>query len=137
MKKTNPESYLLIADDDKDDSDLLADAIREVDPERGIVVVDNGKMVIEYLEKKEAQNLPCLLVMDLNMPRMDGREAVVALKAYDHLKSLPILLLSTSKNRTDDLFAKKWGVNYFQKPDTVQGLKDAVKLIMDICGNGS
>jgi nitrogenase molybdenum-iron protein alpha/beta subunit len=49
------------------------------------------------------------------------------------LKNLPIVLYSTSKNKTDEMFAEKWGVRYFQKPDTVQGLNEMARSILVMC----
>ena len=89
---------------------------------------------MEQLRKAhEMQAVPCVLVMDMNMPKMDGRETVVALKGMEPFKNLQIVLFSTSKNKTDELFAEKWGVRYFQKPDTVQGLNDVAQVIVSMC----
>jgi CheY-like chemotaxis protein len=131
MNTDVPVSYILIADDDLDDTEMLTTALKELEPGLEVRVSDNGKSVLEALKRPALP--PCVVVMDMNMPRMDGRETVVALKGHDQLKNLPILLFSTSKNRTDELFAEKWGVRYFQKPDTVQGLNDVARLILEMC----
>jgi CheY-like chemotaxis protein len=134
MNAVAPTGYILIADDDVDDIEMLTTALKELEPGLNIKVSDNGRSVMEALKQPEVATGPCVLVMDMNMPRMDGRETVVAIKGHDHLKNLPILLFSTSKNKTDELFAEKWSVRYFQKPDTVQGLNDVARVILDMCG---
>ena len=89
---------------------------------------------MDQLKQKHPSGVPpCVLVMDLNMPKMDGRETVVAIKNDAGLKDMPILLFSTAKNKTDELFAQKWGVHFFQKPDTVQGLNEIAHIILRMC----
>lgn len=134
MKVADSDSYVLIADDDLDDTEMLSDALKEMESAMEIVVVNDGKGVLEKLQKALASAaMPCVLIMDMNMPKMDGRETVVAIKSHEQLKNLPILLFSTSKNKTDELFAEKWGVRYFQKPDTLQGLQEVVRIIAAMC----
>lgn len=136
MNAITAVGYVLIADDDSDDIEMLTAALKEVGSELNVLVADNGKSVMEQLKKAHASAdgaPPCVLVMDMNMPKMDGRETVVAIKSYDPFKNLPILLFSTAKNRTDELFAEKWNVRFFQKPDTLQGLNDVAKIIMTMC----
>lgn len=134
MNATTRNGYVLIADDDADDIEMLTAALKEAEAALEVVIVDNGKRVLEQLKNSQASAaVPCILVMDMNMPKMDGRETVVAIKSHEHLKNLPILLYSTSKNKTDELFAEKWGVRYFQKPDSVQGLNEVARMIIVMC----
>lgn len=134
MNAASPAGYVLIADDDLDDIEILTTALKEAGSSLEVQVAENGKTVLEQLKKNwEAGAGPCVLVMDLNMPKMDGRETVVAIKTNDRLKGLPILLFSTAKNKTDELFAQKWDVRFFQKPDTVQGLNEIAQIILGMC----
>lgn len=136
MNDATPVGYVLIADDDQDDIEMLTAALREADSNMRVVEARNGKLVLAQLKKTPlapGEVLPCVLVMDINMPQMDGRETVVAIKTDDRLKNLPILLFSTAKNRTDALFAEKWNVRYFQKPDTVQGLNEIAQEVLAMC----
>lgn len=136
MNPAIPVGYVLIADDDIDDIEMLTVALKETASGLGITVANNGKSVLEQLQKAAeavAGVLPCVLVMDMNMPKMDGRETVVAIKGHDYFKNLPILLFSTAKNKTDELFAEKWGVRFFQKPDSVQGLNEVANIILAMC----
>jgi CheY-like chemotaxis protein len=134
MNAVTPIGFVMIADDDLDDIEILTTALKEAYNDLEVVVAGNGKSVLEHLKKaRQSGIIPCVLVMDLNMPQMDGRETVVAIKGDAYFSNLPILLFSTAKNRTDELFAEKWGVRYFQKPDTVQGLNDVAKTIITLC----
>jgi CheY-like chemotaxis protein len=139
MSQTTPAGYVLIADDDMDDIEILTSALKEIESSLEVVVAENGKHVLEQLHKNYvavAEAPPCVLVMDMNMPKMDGRETVVAIKNHTHLKNIPILLFSSAKNKTDELFAEKWGVNYFQKPDTMQGMTEVAHVILEMCRTG-
>jgi two-component system, response regulator len=126
--------YVLIADDDLDDIEILTTALKEMDSGLQVVIANNGRNALEQLNTIQAGGTSaCVLVMDMNMPKMDGRETVVAIKNDSHFESLPILLFSTAKSKTDEMFAQKWGVHFFQKPDTVQGLNDVAKVIIGMC----
>jgi len=139
MEATAPVGYVLIADDDVEDIEMLTTALKDAESGLNVVVAENGKKVMEQLQKTAgiaADAPPCVLVMDMNMPKMDGRETVVAIKGYEHLKNLPILLFSTAKNKTDELFAEKWGVHFVQKPDSLQGLNEVAHAILTMCRAG-
>lgn len=136
MNVLSSAGYVLIADDDQDDIEMLTAALKEAASDLEVLVASDGKSVLEQLKKflePGAGIPPCVLVIDMNMPRMDGRETVVAIKGNEHLKNLPILLFSTAKNKTDEMFAEKWGVRFFQKPDTVQGLSEVATVILTMC----
>lgn len=136
MNTTAARGYVLIADDDLDDIEILTTALKEAEAALDVRVARNGKNVLEQLKNLQVSDsdpIPCVLAMDMNMPQMDGRETVVAIKGYAHLKNLPILLFSTTKNKTDELFAEKWGVRFFQKPDTVQGINEVARVIVKMC----
>jgi len=136
MNAVTQRGYVLIADDDLDDIEILSTALKEAESSLEVRVARNGKTALDELKKLNdpgTESMPCVLAMDMNMPQMDGRETVVAIKSYDYLKNLPILLFSTTKNKTDELFAEKWGVRFFQKPDTVQGINEVARVIVGMC----
>lgn len=136
MEESKNEEYILIADDDIDDIEILTTALNDLKVAPKVVTAKNGKGVIEYLQSCMTVNkskVPCVVIMDMNMPLMDGRETVVAIKGLEVFKGLPIILYSTSKNKTDELFAQKWQVRYLEKPDTVDGLNKLANLIVEAC----
>src|SRR6476469_6859902 len=106
MNPTLMAGYVLIADDDVDDIDILTTALKEANQKLEVLVAKDGRSVMEQLKQKHPSGVPpCVLVMDLNMPKMDGRETVVAIKNDAGLEDMPILLFSTATNKTDELFA--------------------------------
>ena len=140
MKKTCSAAYVLLADDDADDIEIVTNALNELEEPPSVVVVENGKRVLEHLQHELAHSgstPACALIMDMNMPHMDGRETVVAIKKNNALKNLPILLFSTSRNRADEMFAQKWGVQFVEKPGTVESVGALARRIASICSIGS
>ena len=98
---------ILMADDDEDDRLLTQDALAESRVLNELFFVEDGVELLEYLERKgkfsekESSPRPGLILLDLNMPRMDGREALQAIKANPSLKGIPVVILTTSKQEED------------------------------------
>ena len=127
---------ILIADDDADDRMLIEDAFRESRLSNPLVFVENGEDLLHYLrgEGKYAgrgeNKMPRLILLDLNMPKMDGRTALGHLKADPELKRIPVVVLTTSKAEEDILRTYDLGVSSFiAKPVTFQGLVDVVRAL--------
>ncbi len=114
-----PESprVVLCVDDDPDDMEMISNTIYEIDPSFKVVHAQNGIEAIEYLSKaKVAGDLPCLVILDLNMPKMDGRKALAEIKKDEQLSILPVVILSTSNNSVDKLYCSNYGVEFIAKP---------------------
>jgi CheY-like chemotaxis protein len=120
-------SFVLIAEDDPEDRLLVSDAWKQSQPEGGLSFVSDGEELLETLyaasrNEREAR-LPDLVVLDLNMPRKDGREALREMRADRILKLLPVVVFSTSNADRDIVAAYRLGANsYLSKPDTFAGL---------------
>lgn len=106
-----------MADDDPDDQILLLEALKENQIPNSVNFVENGEELIEFLNKRGkfdgVDNTPGLILLDLNMPKMDGREALKLLKADPILKKIPIVVLTTSRADSDILECYDLGVNSF------------------------
>lgn len=111
---------ILAAEDDADDRVLLADAFAESGVPVSLDFVSDGVELIERLLWRDAQpgvTLPDLVLLDLNMPRMDGREALRAVRDHPRLKHLPVIILTTSKAELDIRLSYQLGANsYVTKP---------------------
>lgn len=115
---------IYLADDDADDRLLLTEAIKTVDPDINIVETENGQELLTVLQ---SENLPVksLIILDMNMPKMNGLETLANLRSVPFLASLPAVMLSTSGNAEMIEFAKQLGaIHYFIKPSTMDGLLD-------------
>jgi two-component system, response regulator len=126
---------ILMADDDSDDRMMAKEAFEENKLANNIVFVEDGEELLDYLNnrgKHEGANnpLPGLILLDLNMPKKDGREALRELKSDARLKRIPVVILTTSKAEEDILRSYDLGVNSFiTKPVTFDEL---VKVIRDL-----
>ena len=127
---------ILMADDDEDDRLLTQDALAESRGLNELHFVEDGVELLEYLERKgkfEDKTLsprPGLILLDLNMPRMDGREALQAIKANPNLKGIPVVILTTSKQEEDMVKGYDLGAaSYITKPVTFDGLVELMKTL--------
>ncbi len=120
---------IIIAEDDGDDKLLLLDAFTEnfID-ESNIVFAENGE---ELLIKLQSTNFnPTIIIMDLNMPKKDGREALREIKMDESLKHIPVIILTTSSSELDvKMTYKEGGSTYFTKPRLYSDLVEIVGVI--------
>ena len=127
---------ILMADDDADDRLLAKDALNECKITNALHFVENGEELLDYLRQKgkyaSLANTPRpgLILLDLNMPRKDGREALQEIKADPKLRSIPVVVLTTSKADTDISRIYELGANSFiTKPVSFDAL---IKVMSDL-----
>ena len=127
---------ILVADDDEDDRMLIADAIEESRLSNPVRFVKDGVELMEYLRRegdyadRAGEPLPGLILLDLNMPRKDGRTALGEIRADEELRRIPIVVLTTSKAEEDILRTYGLGVNSFiTKPVSFDGLVEIVRVL--------
>jgi two-component system response regulator len=135
MNKIDNKVSILMADDDPDDQVLLQEALRENNISNAVCFVENGEELIEFLTKKgkfEGKDCvtPGLILLDLNMPKMDGREALKLVKADPVFKKIPIVVLTTSRADSDVIECYDLGVNSFiSKPVNFHDLVEVTREI--------
>jgi CheY-like chemotaxis protein len=131
-----PIRTVLCVDDDEDDRELVCVTINNIDPQIKVVHAENGVEAIDYLLKAQIEgDLPCLIIMDINMPQMDGKEALAVIKKNEDLIDLPVVIFSTSNSPIDKLYCTRFGVNLITKPDNVSNLHNEIKGVLHHCGN--
>ncbi|MBV9820528.1 MAG: response regulator [Solirubrobacterales bacterium] len=124
---------ILLADDDEEDRQLAHDALQDSRLANEMRFVVDGEDLLDYLNHRgrwtECESpRPGIILLDLNMPKMDGREALAEIKADDSLRRIPIVVLTTSKDEADVLGTYDLGVSSFiTKPVTFGGLVDVMK----------
>jgi two-component system, response regulator len=135
-KKTPKIITILLADDDPDDRQLAQDALSECRLANEIHFVEDGEQLMDYLLRRGQYSshakdpLPGLILLDLNMPRKDGREALKEIKAHPELRRIPVVVLTTSKAEEDILRTYDLGVNsYITKPVTFESLVEIIKVL--------
>ncbi len=127
---------ILMADDDPDDRLLTADALKEARLINDIRFVENGVELLEYLRRQGRFSAPAdaprpgLILLDLNMPKMDGRTVLKQLKQDPDLRTIPVVVLTTSKDDEDVYRSYDLGVNsYIVKPVTFEALVDILQTL--------
>jgi CheY-like chemotaxis protein len=125
---------ILMADDDPDDCLLVSKAFKTSKLCNDLRFVRDGEELMDYLyhrgkyKKTEQAPRPGLILLDLNMPRKDGRESLKEIKEDADLREIPVVVLTTSKEEEDVLRSYDLGANsYITKPVTFEGLVDVVK----------
>jgi CheY-like chemotaxis protein len=136
MPHTPAPITILLADDDADDRMLARDALAESRVANTLHMVEDGEELLQYLRRQgkyadpAASPRPGLILLDLNMPRKDGREALREIKADASLRSIPIVVLTTSKAEEDIYRTYDLGVSSFiTKPVTFDGLVQVMRVL--------
>ncbi len=127
---------LLFADDDLDDQLLVKEAFEENHLANDIRFVNDGEELMDYLHRRNKFSdpsqspYPDLILLDLNMPKKDGREALKEIKQDKKFRQIPIVVLTTSKAEEDIVKTYDLGVNsYISKPVTFDGMSKVVKTL--------
>lgn len=126
---------ILMADDDDDDFMLTEKALKESKLLNTLIRVKDGEELLDYLLKRgeyvEAKTVrPGVILLDLNMPRKDGREALREIKSNDELRDIPVVVFTTSKAEEDIYRSYQLGVNSFiTKPVTFENLIAVMKAL--------
>jgi CheY-like chemotaxis protein len=134
MKDENSPIVILLADDDEEDRMLACDALAESRLSNHIYCVTDGEELMDYLHRQGKYAPPAdaprpgLILLDLNMPKKDGREALKEIKGDPELRQIPVVVLTTSKADEDILRSYDSGASSFiSKPVTFAGLVELMK----------
>jgi CheY-like chemotaxis protein len=136
MSASRKPLVILMADDDADDRLLAQDAMHESRVLNELHFVENGVELLNYLHGEAGYSdrtlnpMPGLILLDLNMPKMDGREALAAIKSDLSLRRIPVVILTTSKADEDKLKGYDLGAaSYITKPVTFDALVELMRTL--------
>ncbi len=136
--KENPNikiAEILLIEDNKGDVELARTALEDSKFRNRLFVVDDGEKAMKFLHKQKPYNdmpRPDLILLDLNLPRKDGREVLAEIKTDDNLKRIPVVILTTSKAEEDILKSYNLHANcYITKPIDLNQFLLVVKSIED------
>jgi CheY-like chemotaxis protein len=135
MATVSEKLFILIADDDADDRFLLETVFKEKGYREKIEFVENGIELLKFLDDKQQEkntknNYPVFILLDLNMPKKDGREALSEIKQHAVFKKIPVIVFTTTKNDNEIKRCYELGANtYVVKPVSFEAL---LKVIEDI-----
>ncbi len=130
MKKNT----ILWADDDADDLHMMRDILKKNNRSFELIEVQNGKEAIDYLQKQSPENLPCLIILDINMPVLDGKKALSIIKQTESFQSIPTVVFTTSNSELDRMYCQKYNTEMITKPPDYKSLQAAVLRLLDFCG---
>jgi two-component system, chemotaxis family, response regulator Rcp1 len=124
---------ILLVEDSPSDTDLTLEALRDFKVRNHVSVVEDGVLALQFLRRQgpyAQAPRPDLIMLDLNLPRKDGREVLAEIKADENLKTIPIVVLTTSRAEPDILRAYQLSANcYIQKPVDFNQFLDVVRSI--------
>jgi CheY-like chemotaxis protein len=127
---------ILLAEDDPDDRQMTMEAMQECRLANEIHFVEDGEQLLDYLHRRgpyaslAQMPLPGLILLDLNMPRKDGREAIKEIKADPDVRRIPVVVLTTSKAEEDIVRSYDLGASsYITKPVTFTSLVETIKVL--------
>lgn len=129
---------LLLADDDEDDCDFFREALGETAIKADLSMVHDGVQLMNYLENNDLKNFPDVVFLDLNMPRKNGIECLTEIKENKKLRSLPIIIFSTSLDSeiVNNLYQK--GASYYiRKPGEFSKLKSVIEKALTIASENN
>jgi CheY-like chemotaxis protein len=129
---------ILLVEDDLDDREFLLDAIRKVNADVQIEFAGNGFEALQFLTENRRNQLPQpgLIVLDLNLPFLNGRETFVKLREDAQFSKVPVIIFTSSLNPNDRDFFTRYGVEYITKPYDFGLMKGIVQRMLE-AGNSS
>ena len=134
IEKALSSKFILFGEDDLDDEELLKELFSSVDDSFKLTFINNGRLLIEYLDTLSDNQLPCLLILDYNMPELNGADILENLKTRDRYADIPKIIWSTSGTET---YRKKCldlgAADYVIKPSRVSELVQAIKYMISYC----
>jgi len=134
MLMKEPVKAILYADDDPDDLALFREAVTALGEQYYIIEAMDGMHALELLRQmQESNEMPCLIVLDINMPRLDGKQTLVALQNDPALSSIPVVLFSTSSSVLDKTFSQSKRVELITKPFDFRTLYDIAGKLLSYC----
>lgn len=126
--------YILLVDDDPDDLMLLSEALFSADNYYELKEAGDGQAALNFLRSLNNNEIyPCLIVLDINMPVLDGRELLAILKSDAALKDIPVIFFTTSSSMADKKYADQFNVELITKPFNMKLLSLAAQKIISHC----
>lgn len=128
------KSIVLYADDDPDDLQLVREAFEQFSANVEVVTARDGTEALSYLMGLSPLDpTPCLVVLDINMPRMDGKETLVRMRALERFSDVPVVMFTTSSQPLDRSFAERFSAGFITKPIDVRQMERITGEFIEHC----
>ena len=130
------KNTILWADDDADDLLMMREILMKNGQHFELVEVRNGREALDYLNKARIKGkLPCLVILDINMPILDGKKTRSIIKEDKELKALPVVMFTTSNSELDRMYCQKFNTRMITKPPDFQTLQSTVLEMLQFCAS--
>ena len=133
-KYTTAKNIVVYADDDPDDIELVEDAFKQFANNVEVITFSDGSQALSYLKSlTEADPFPCLVILDINMPVLNGKETLIRLRQVEKFADVPVVLFTTSSMPLDKSFAERYKAGFITKPLGYEQMEVITKEFIDHC----
>ena len=133
-KSIIPKNIVFYADDDLDDLELVKEAFAQYSKSVEVMTATDGSKALSHLSNlKKYDALPCLIILDINMPVINGKEVLLHLREMDHFQEVPVVIFSTSSQPADKNFAKRYNAGFITKPIDVKQMSFIAEQFIEHC----
>jgi CheY-like chemotaxis protein len=133
VSNTKP-SLILIGEDDMDDQEILTEIFGEINKSFELKFLNSGRQLIKYLDELSQDDLPCLILLDYNMPELNGEEILKRINTNPRFVNIPKVVWSTSNaSEYRERCIRAGAITYLVKPSTIQSLKESVSFLLSLC----
>jgi CheY-like chemotaxis protein len=131
---TNNKNIVVYADDDIDDLNLVKESFSRYSKNVDLITFQDGLEALSFLrDLTETETVPCLIILDINMPGMDGKETLTHIRKFDELRNVPVIMFTTSNSIREKAYAEKHGVGFITKPIDFQQMERITNEFIDHC----
>jgi CheY-like chemotaxis protein len=131
---TAHKHIILYAEDDPDDVLIVKQAFEHFDGTIQVIDQPDGRHALRCLEELNRSGLlPCLIILDMNMPAMNGRETLVKIRTSPEFRHIPVVLFTTSSSKMDQEFAGQWNADFITKPVLYSDLEMLARTFVERC----
>lgn len=135
--KMSAKKIVLYADDDADDIQLVREAFNNYSQTVELVTVADGLEALAFLKNLSSDDpSPCLIILDINMPRMDGKEALMKVRQMKRFEDVPSILFTTSSQQRDKDFAEEYNAGFLTKPIDYNQIEIIAGKFIEHCSDG-
>ena len=129
-----PSKFILLGEDDADDQEMLKEVFTSIDISFVLFFVNNGKEILSALDKLKDDQMPCLIVLDYNMPGLNGADILQELGTNERYKNIPKVVWSTAESEKFKKICLELGASdYVIKPNNVIGLEEVARYMLSLC----
>lgn len=132
-----PKRLVLYADDDPDDLEFVRESFEDHVKDIRLITFNNAVELLRFIHTKKDETVPCLIILDVNMPGLNGKEALRLLRDMNGYEDVPVILFTTSTSPHDAGFAKSYDAGFISKPLNTRQMDMIIEKFLDRCNEGA